>query len=208
MIRNKFIPPAAEKVWPQKLNISQYSLDWKEIWKKVINTNIDHEDKDLWFRLRHRIPPTNAILKKMRMVNNNNKCGLCKQEEETIEHLFIYCKNTWIVWLFIENTLRKYKGYKHFYLLDSNTILGYGKHIDDIALFLIAKLHRTVWVTRCKQLIETSPIRDSVLLNMYKNERIIVLENKRLSPNDFIKIFTRNKALCYLYENSVTFSFM
>ena len=79
--------------------------------------------------------------------------------------------------------------------------------MDDIALFLIAKLHRTIWVTRCKHLIETSPDNiDSVLLNMYKNnlKQIIVLENKRLSPNDFIKIFTRMKAKCYLHENSVT----
>ena len=64
MIRTKIIPLAAEKVWPKKLHISQYSLDWKEIWKKAINTNIDHEDKDLWFRLRHRILPTNVIFKK------------------------------------------------------------------------------------------------------------------------------------------------
>ena len=54
-----------------------------------MNTNTDHEDKDLWIRLRHRILPTNLILQKMRMVNDN-KC----EEEETIEHLLIYCRNT------------------------------------------------------------------------------------------------------------------
>ena len=50
---------------------------------------MDHEDKDP--DLRHRILPTNDILCKMGM-ETNTKCGICKQEKETVEHLFIYCK--------------------------------------------------------------------------------------------------------------------
>ena len=36
--------------------------------------------------------------------------------------------------------MRKYLGNKHFYLNDSNRILGYGNNINAFALFLIAKL--------------------------------------------------------------------
>ena len=150
MIRKRFIPPAAEKVLPVKLNICPNTVDWGEIWKKANNKNIDHEDKDLWFRLRHRIVPTNNILRKMNKIRpHENQCGICKQEEETIEHLFIYCKHTWPSWLFLENVLRKYKGNKHFCLNDSNRILGCGKQIGTLSLILIAKLHRTIWISRC-----------------------------------------------------------
>ena len=98
-IKKAFIPPppVAEEKWPIKLNICKNSLDWNEIWKKANNKSIDYDDKDLWFRLRHRILPTKEILFKCHM-DNDNKCGLCKQEVETIEHLFIYCNRTWLSW--------------------------------------------------------------------------------------------------------------
>ena len=100
IIKTKFIPPVVEKVWSNKLNISPKGIDWKEICKKATCKMMDHEDKDLWFRVRHRILPYNDNLCKMGM-ETNTKCGICKQEKETVEHLFIY---------FVENILRKYTG--------------------------------------------------------------------------------------------------
>ena len=206
-IKKAFIPPAAEEKWPIKLSICKNSLDWNEIWKKANNKSIDYDDKDLWFRLRHRILPTKDFLFKCHM-DNDNKCGLCKQEVETFEHLFIYCNRTWPSWNFVENIMRKYLGNKHFYLNDSNRILGYGNNINAFALFLIAKLHRTIWVNRCHNLSLKSPVTENELLISYQKnlKRILILEQQRLSKNDFINMYTKNRALCYLEEMKIIFT--
>ena len=206
-IKKAFIPPAAEEKWPIKLSICKNSLDWNEIWKKANNKSIDYDDKDLWFRLRHRILPTKDFLFKCHM-DNDNKCGLCKQEVETFEHLFIYCNRTWPSWNFVENIMRKYLGNKHCYLNDSNRILGYGNNINAFALFLIAKLHRTIWVNRCHNLSLKSPVTENELLISYQKnlKRILILEQQRLSKNDFINMYTKNRALCYLEETKIIFT--
>ena len=182
MIRKKFIVPVAEKVWPVKLNICPNAVDWGEIWKKTNTKSIDYEDRDLWFRLRHRILPVNDKLQKMNKVDEI-KCGICKQEDETIEHLFIYCKTTWPAWLFIENVIRKYKNNRFFCLNDSSRILGYGRNICAMTLFLIAKLHRTIWVSRCHNLKEKYSVKEITILKAYQTnlKRVITLE-KRDSP--------------------------
>ena len=87
-------------------------------------------------------------------MQTNTKCGICKQEKETVEHLFIYCKKTWPSWIFVENILRKYTGNRYLFLNDSNNILGYGENMNNLSLFLTAKLHRTIWVIRCHNLSE------------------------------------------------------
>lgn len=207
LVKKAFIPPKAENVWPSRLNIRQDCLDWKEIWKKANSKAIDHEDKDLWFRLRHRILPTKDTLSRMKMVNDR-LCGLCLQEDETIEHLFIYCRITWKSWTFLENVLRKHTGEKNFYLNDSNRILGYGKDIDGFSLFMIGKLNRTIWVTRCHNLTQKEPVKDTELLSTYKRniKRIVLLEQKRLHKMDFMANFTKNNALCQLIGDKCIFN--
>ena len=125
MIVKQIIPPTSESKWNFKLNIST-PLDWDEIWLKANSKSMDDQDRDLWFRLRHRILPTNDVLHKMDKTPHL-KCGLCKTEMENLEHLFIYCIKTLDSWLFVENILRIYTGNKRLCLNDSNRILGYGK---------------------------------------------------------------------------------
>ena len=210
MVIDRFVQPIVEKTWPIKLNIRQNIIDWKEVWKKANTQSIDYDDRDLWFRLRHRILPTCDVLQKMKKIEpKDNQCGLCKQEEETIEHVFIYCKCTWTSWLFLEYVLRKYKGNKHFYLNDSNKILGYGKQIDNICLFLIAKLHRTIWNSRCRNLPAINPVSDKKLLKLFQHKlkRMILLEKQRLNDDDFVELFCKNQALCHMIGEKVVFSF-
>ena len=101
MIEDAYIPSSAESHWQNKLN-TQTLFNWKEIWHKACSKILDHDDKDLLYRLINRILPTKDVLYKMKKVHET-KCGLCKISKETLEHLFIYCCKTLPSWLFIEN---------------------------------------------------------------------------------------------------------
>ena len=51
--------------------------------------------------------PTKDKLMKMK-ITPDDKWPLCGVEKETIEHLFIYCKQHINAWIFLEKILRKY----------------------------------------------------------------------------------------------------
>ena len=72
------------------------------------------------YKLRHRILPTKDVLLKKGVVKEL-ACTLCYVNNETHEHIFIYCTHTWEAWIFVERLLRKYTGNKHYYLNDSES---------------------------------------------------------------------------------------
>ena len=114
---------------------------------KVVGLHqMDHEDRDIWFRLKHRILPTKDKLQKMG-ITNDKMCLLCKRSEETVEHIFLSCPKHLDAWIFAEGKLRKYNNDKYFVLNDSKRILRVGRGITDVALLLIGKLHRIIWNT-------------------------------------------------------------
>ena len=109
-----------------------------------------------------------------------------------------------------ENIMRKYTGNKYFYIIDANKMLGYGKNMDVFALFLIAKLHRSIWICRCKNLNENTPVGDQYIEYVYKKsiKRTLVLEKQRLTLIDFQAIYMKNEALCDIKRDVIYFFFV
>ena len=60
----------------------------------------------IWFQLRllHRLLPTNYLLAKMQ-IKDNNKCTFCKTETETLRHLFWDCRCIQVFWRDFQNYL-------------------------------------------------------------------------------------------------------
>ena len=84
-----FMYPEAQEKWAPILGLTNLLIN---VWSKIHKNNIvDAKDKDILFRLCHRILPTRDKLNTM-----NVECPFCKTDNETIEHLFIYCKNIWL----------------------------------------------------------------------------------------------------------------
>ena len=71
---------------------------WNNIWK---NRLLDHEDRQFLYKLRFRILPTKDVLHKIGKVDEV-VCPLCEIENESHEHLFIYCSRTLNAWIFVE----------------------------------------------------------------------------------------------------------
>ena len=62
----------------------------------VTVNSLDNLDKELWFKIKHRILLTKDILLYKMNITMNDRCVLCNGERETIEHLFIYCQKTFV----------------------------------------------------------------------------------------------------------------
>ena len=139
----------------------------------------------------------------------NDRCVLCNGEKETIEHLFIYCQKHLSAWVFVENLLKKYTGNRFFYLNDTSRILGC--NMDEIALILLGRLHRVIWISRCNIISSenTDTLIDFNILDTYKRnlKGLILMEYKRLNEYDFESIYAKNQALCSVRENKVRFKF-
>ena len=93
-------------------------------------------------------------------ISHDDLCCLCESNLETIEHLFLYCQQTLQCWIFIEMLLKKkYHNNKFIFINDCYRILGYGRYMDDIGLFLTGNMLKTIWYTRCQ--LSTSDNNDT-----------------------------------------------
>ena len=89
--------------WNALLQLGE-NFDWKSVFMSISNCTKD--SKLLWFQYRifYRILATNNYLYKCK-ITTNNTCNLCKQEVESIEHLFFYCAKSNEIWKQFEQML-------------------------------------------------------------------------------------------------------
>ena len=84
--------------------LSDNNLPWSKIYSLNKWANPDTRTRSFQFKLLHRILPTNAFLKAIRVINDD-RCSICKNEKETLEHVFIYCPFTRHLWDNVESYL-------------------------------------------------------------------------------------------------------
>ena len=102
---------------------------------------ITNDVKVQWFKYRitHRILGTNSLLNKMK-ITNDPLCSLCKQSDETLEHLFWECQISKTI---IDEMLPR----QSFPCIDNTTfLLGYltksASTINNVILFLKLYLYK------------------------------------------------------------------
>ena len=102
---------------------------------------ITNDVKVQWFqyRITHRILGTNSLLNKMK-ITNDPLCSLCKQSDETLEHLFWECQISKTI---IDEMLPR----QSFPFIDKTTfLLGYltksASTINNVILFLKLYLYK------------------------------------------------------------------
>ena len=87
ILNSNSITLKCEEKWTEALNVI---LNWKEIYRlPFIKTK---SSKLQWFQYRiiHRILGANSLLHKINQ-KPNDKCSVCLEEVETIEHIFLSC---------------------------------------------------------------------------------------------------------------------
>jgi hypothetical protein len=143
---NSSQPQCCEK-WESKLGTQ---IAWKKVFLKI------HKIKDIklkWFQIRlvHRIIATNIVLKEIGVVQNI-MCSFCRQERESIEHLFWSCTVVRQFWEELEQMINE-KCTHASNLKFSNVLILFGHensvNTDDILDFII--LFGKNFIYRCKQ---------------------------------------------------------
>ena len=89
--------PCAYSFWLRKLNFELNHETWLLAHKTTKETRL----RELQWKLLHNIYPTNILLHKMKKVENN-KCSVCKDQIDFIEHFFYYCSPVTKFWREIE----------------------------------------------------------------------------------------------------------
>lgn len=69
----------------------------KDFFKICFKTSTDTSIQWLQYRILHRILPTNHYLKKINVISYD-VCGFCKENVETIEHVFMTCSEILPIW--------------------------------------------------------------------------------------------------------------
>ena len=88
--------PVCEDKWVTDLNLEE-NLNWKDIHYATFICTKDTKLQWFNYRIINRILGTNKILF-MCKIKNSPLCSVCKNETETIKHLFFYCPYVSNIW--------------------------------------------------------------------------------------------------------------
>ena len=104
-------------------------LDWHDIYKLPFDVLIDTKSRGFQCRILRRYLTTNSFLYKIGLASSPS-CTFCKQESESLEHLFIICSFTKSLWSdFI--TLRNQLNRIFRDLSDSDILFGFWQRKED-----------------------------------------------------------------------------
>ena len=92
------LTPCSATFWNRKFGYNITESDWKIAFISTKETRL----RVLQWKILHNIYPTNILLSKMRITDNNN-CSYCNGVIDYIEHFFFFCPNTRLFWKQIEN---------------------------------------------------------------------------------------------------------
>ena len=134
------------KKWTEKLNVE---IEWNKVFFKVKKIK-EVRLKWLQVRLMHRILATNTVLFKMNLATSD-QCQICREEKESIEHIFWQCYKVKNFWTSLTNYLKE----KCLHIINLNlneelVLFGYNKNSKtDEALDLILLLAKH-FIYKCR----------------------------------------------------------
>lgn len=143
LLDNKGPPQITGKVkWE---NILNNNLDWKNIYKKSMETTNDNKLKILQFKILHRRIATNKFLE-MIGIKDTMLCTFCKTNIETIEHLFFECVHTKSILIFVKHRINFHTFLK--FPEDEASIL-LGNDVENLAMNYIIMVVK-YFIYKCK----------------------------------------------------------
>ena len=77
---------------------------WKGVYNTIYQCTSDSSLLDFQYRIIHRSLVTNVSLVKFH-IQESELCSYCRQEQETIQHLFVDCSQTSTLWLSLQTWL-------------------------------------------------------------------------------------------------------
>ena len=86
-------PRASQTKWYRDCDLDEEEIDWKKTFQFTRTCTKSTKIITFQFKFLHRRLPTNSFLYKI-AVKDNDLCSFCKEETDTLFHLFWECKVT------------------------------------------------------------------------------------------------------------------
>ena len=96
--------PTAQLRYNEMLHDSE--LMWSKIYSLPFQVALDTYTRDFQYKILNRILFTNSKLFKLKLVESP-LCSFCDKNEETLEHLFVFCEHSKAVWKEISSWLHE-----------------------------------------------------------------------------------------------------
>lgn len=175
---NKNIQPTSVAKWEREF-VFDRAPEWTKYFSLPFKTTKD--SSIIWFQLRllHRILPTNYLLTKMN-IKDNNKCTFCKTETETLKHLFWECRCIQVFWTDYHNFLTS----KNIIIprdWNDQTILFGSLTKDRIFNLMLLKAKQFIYV---RKLDDSSPVLNSfisIMKSYYHLEKYNAVKNGNMA---------------------------
>ena len=98
LLNESYTDPNSISRWNSELSPHRIQeLLVKDVFKVCFKITTDSTAQWLQYRILHRILPVNYYLKKINLVSSDS-CTVCKQDVETIQHIFIDCEKIMSLW--------------------------------------------------------------------------------------------------------------
>jgi len=171
---NEQKPNCCQK-WEEKLNILP---NWRTIFLKVHKIN-DANLKWLQLRIIHRILGTNIVLKHMNVVTDV-LCNFCRNDRDSVQHIFWQCDTVKTFWNDVERSINKNCNHaSNFKFTQSLVLFGVDKLIktDKVLDYIILIAKKFVYSCRYNKIL---PIYQNFMTNL-KHRYKIEEHNAKLS---------------------------
>lgn len=171
-------------------------LDWNTIFRKCFKTTLD--SRLIWFqyRLIHRLLPTEKFLH-IRQLVDSSLCLFCKQETETIQHLFWDCTIISQFWSKLLNLLQnKCSDCKNLQFFEKFILFGLSNDNSSDSVLDLIILHAKFFIYKCKlqKIIPNVDIFIKILQSVYYDMKYLskICDNSLLFDlkwNSYVSLF-------------------
>ena len=177
-----FREPKSINRWEFKLNVNFSRGDWKMYYLIPFNCTMDTKLRWFQYRILNRFLTTNSFMCKIGQ-RIDNICTFCKKEAETIEHLFVECKEVTNIWSKLQNWIQIKLGIP-VVLSKSHILFGIDLKKCNSAINLILLLTKFyIYRTRCQGSTLSFLSLQREIESYYTLEKYILL--KSLSWSNF-----------------------
>ena len=119
------VPINSQTKWARDLDLGSrqqlqtpVNIDWKIAYSLSFSCTASTRLRTFHFKYLHRRITTNIFLAKCKLAPTD-KCSFCKNEQETLVHLFLQCPFTKQFWQNVLNWINTYPGHENIELSDS-----------------------------------------------------------------------------------------
>ena len=150
MIKTQLLQKGPKHTAITKWNFKYGILNWEEIFKQIHQSTQETKLKWFAYKIIYRIIPTNRHLFLLK-IKGNPMCDFCKENEQTIIHLFWQCEHVSRFWARLETLIKETcRDHENFNLSEELVLFGIKEHVEIGLILYLVILYAKYYIFICK----------------------------------------------------------